>query len=173
MKRESGGESIYEVREGELTYIQERRRLLKLDSEREKVGPSLVGLALSGGGIRSATTTLGVLQAVSRMGILPLVDYLCTVSGGGYIGGCLSGLLSVGKTPPEGPGKPSQHEIAGPADALFTTTWQRFPYRDEPGKWPDSGRPEVKQLRTHGNFLVTRKGFFTTETLQSIGGVLT
>ncbi len=36
----------------------------------------LVGLALSGGGIRSATFCLGVLQGLGRLGILRFVDYL-------------------------------------------------------------------------------------------------
>jgi hypothetical protein len=47
---------------------------------------NLVGLALSGGGIRSATFNLGVLQKLSENGVLPRIDYLSTVSGGGYIG---------------------------------------------------------------------------------------
>jgi hypothetical protein len=47
---------------------------------------SLAGIALSGGGIRSATTALGVLQALRKMGILPAFDYLSTVSGGGFAG---------------------------------------------------------------------------------------
>ena len=46
----------------------------------------LVGLALSGGGIRSATFNLGLLQALARQNILRYCDYLSTVSGGGYIG---------------------------------------------------------------------------------------
>ena len=50
----------------------------------------LVGLALSGGGIRSATFGLGVLQALKQHGGLARFDYLSTVSGGGYIGGWLS-----------------------------------------------------------------------------------
>src|SRR5678816_1316342 len=45
-----------------------------------------VGLALSGGGIRSATFCLGVLQALQRSDLLKKVDYLSTVSGGGCIG---------------------------------------------------------------------------------------
>src|SRR5271154_4906720 len=67
------------------------------------------GLALSGGGIRSATFALGVLQSMARTPIpaasagaidnraaagtqakpcrlLPQFDYLSTVSGGGFIG---------------------------------------------------------------------------------------
>ncbi|MES2000167.1 MAG: patatin-like phospholipase family protein [Pseudomonadota bacterium] len=60
---------------------------------------NLAGLAFSGGGIRSATFNLGVIQALSRYGLLSKFDYLSTVSGGGYIGGWLSALLhhKVGK----------------------------------------------------------------------------
>src|ERR1035438_7232655 len=53
----------------------------------------LIGLAFSGGGIRSATFNLGVLQALAKLEILRYVDYLSTVSGGGYIGGWLMGML--------------------------------------------------------------------------------
>jgi len=45
----------------------------------------LHGLALSGGGIRSATFSLGVLQKLAEQGKLPRFDYLSSVSGGGYI----------------------------------------------------------------------------------------
>jgi hypothetical protein len=51
------------------------------------------GLALSGGGIRSASYCLGVLQALAHERCLPNIDYLSTVSGGGYIGASLSYLL--------------------------------------------------------------------------------
>jgi hypothetical protein len=47
-------------------------------------------LCLSGGGIRSATFALGVLQGFARKGLLGSFDYLSTVSGGGYIGGWLT-----------------------------------------------------------------------------------
>jgi hypothetical protein len=49
-----------------------------------------VGLALSGGGIRSASVGLGALQALCRSGLIRSIDYLSTVSGGGYIGGFFS-----------------------------------------------------------------------------------
>jgi hypothetical protein len=45
------------------------------------------GVALSGGGIPSATFCLGVLQSFARAGQLGTIDYLSTVLGGGYIGG--------------------------------------------------------------------------------------
>src|SRR6266404_8737737 len=47
-------------------------------------------LCLSGGGIRSATFGLGVLQGLADTGLLPKLQYLSTVSGGGYIGSWLS-----------------------------------------------------------------------------------
>ncbi|HEX7796089.1 MAG TPA: patatin-like phospholipase family protein, partial [Vicinamibacterales bacterium] len=56
----------------------------------------LVGLALSGGGIRSATFGLGVLQRLQEIQLLRQVDYLSTVSGGGYIGAWL--VASVRRT---------------------------------------------------------------------------
>lgn len=43
------------------------------------------GIGLSGGGIRSATFCLGVLQALSEKDILRRFDYISSVSGGGYI----------------------------------------------------------------------------------------
>ena len=54
----------------------------------------LVGLALSGGGIRSATFGLGVLQSMKRLGLFESLDYVSTVSGGGYIGGWLQAALA-------------------------------------------------------------------------------
>ena len=53
----------------------------------------LVGLALSGGGIRSSTFCLGVLQALNKAGLIKRIDYLSTVSGGGYIGAFWTCLL--------------------------------------------------------------------------------
>ena len=50
----------------------------------------VVGLAISGGGIRSATFALGLLESLKACGLLSKVHYLSTVSGGGYIGAWLS-----------------------------------------------------------------------------------
>jgi hypothetical protein len=49
-----------------------------------------LGLAFSGGGIRSATFNLGVIQALAEKGLLKRFHYLSTISGGGYIGSWLS-----------------------------------------------------------------------------------
>lgn len=54
----------------------------------------LVGMCLSGGGIRSATFGLGVIQALARKGLFEHVDYLSTVSGGGFTGSMLSAVLN-------------------------------------------------------------------------------
>lgn len=59
---------------------------------------NLVGLACSGGGIRSATFCLGVAQSIARRGLLPRIDYLSTVSGGGYFGAFLSSYLNDSDT---------------------------------------------------------------------------
>lgn len=53
------------------------------------------GLALSGGGIRSATFCLGIVQVLARRRLLPDFDYLSTVSGGGYLGAFLSSTLGA------------------------------------------------------------------------------
>ncbi len=52
-----------------------------------------VGLAFSGGGIRSATFNLGFLQGMASLRLLKQFDYLSTVSGGGYIGAWLAAWL--------------------------------------------------------------------------------
>ncbi len=74
-----------DVRLDEVKEIQaqrESRSLPKIETLEETVG-----LAVSGGGIRSATFGLGVMQELRSQGLLNQVDYLSTVSGGGYIGG--------------------------------------------------------------------------------------
>lgn len=69
---------------------------------------SATGIALSGGGIRSATFSLGVMAALARRDLLKQFDYLSTVSGGGYAGCFLTSLLGQ-STPSEDLGlKPSQ-----------------------------------------------------------------
>ena len=82
----------------ELEEIAQRRRNADLDDEGLSGKPTteneLVGLALSGGGIRSATFSLGVIQGLCKHGLLKRVDYLSTVSGGGYMGSCVSNLLN-------------------------------------------------------------------------------
>ncbi len=51
--------------------------------------PDLIGIAMSGGGIRSATFNIGVLQGLQELDLLRQVDYISTVSGGGFAGSWL------------------------------------------------------------------------------------
>ncbi|HEX9210003.1 MAG TPA: patatin-like phospholipase family protein [Bradyrhizobium sp.] len=53
-----------------------------------------VGLALSGGGIRSSAVCLGVIQALNHHDLIKRIDYLSTVSGGGYIGCSLTATMT-------------------------------------------------------------------------------
>ena len=73
--------------------------LIKLFHERKRNA-----LCFSGGGIRSASFCLGVLQALARhtkeqdTGVFYSFDYLSTVSGGGYTGGWLSNWIMQEKS---------------------------------------------------------------------------
>ncbi|GAB4197362.1 MAG: hypothetical protein Tsb002_31470 [Wenzhouxiangellaceae bacterium] len=71
-----------------------RRKGRKLTTEKANFEKGMLGLAFSGGGIRSATFNLGILQALASLRMLRYVDVLSTVSGGGYIGAWFSGLLA-------------------------------------------------------------------------------
>ncbi|MFD4637872.1 patatin-like phospholipase family protein [Lentzea sp. NPDC058436] len=87
-------------------------------------GELRVGIALSGGGIRSAAFNLGALQALGERGILQKADHLAAVSGGNYIASALA--LSAAHTKPEFEnGKP---------------LWGR-------------GSPEERYLRQHTDYL--------------------
>ena len=76
-------------REAELLRLRRKRNGTEESEETE----FCVGLALSGGGLRSATFSLGILQALARMRALDKVDALSTVSGGGYTGSMISRLF--------------------------------------------------------------------------------
>lgn len=80
----------------ELELLARRRHALGLDdaplrssSRSPSTERGLTGLSLSGGGIRSATFCLGVLQALGAERLRKF-DYLSTVSGGGFIGATLT-----------------------------------------------------------------------------------
>jgi hypothetical protein len=89
-----------------------------------------VGLALSGGGIRSATFSLGVLVALAARGVLPQVDYLSTVSGGGYLGSFVSAFLH------------------SPGDKGIGLRADEFPFRREEGE-----AAALRHIRHHSKYL--------------------
>jgi hypothetical protein len=68
-------------------------RSAEMEARLQALDLHIVGLAISGGGIRSATFALGVIQALAHLKLLRRLDYLSTVSGGGYIGSWLSAWL--------------------------------------------------------------------------------
>jgi hypothetical protein len=57
------------------------------------VDHGLVGIGFSGGGIRSAALNLGITQALHARGVFDHIDYMSTVSGGGYLGSSISTLM--------------------------------------------------------------------------------
>ncbi|MFN0186111.1 MAG: hypothetical protein ACKVQR_20030, partial [Aquabacterium sp.] len=95
-------------------------------------GPQPWGLALSGGGIRSATFCFGVLVALARRGALLRFGLLSTVSGGGFIGAMLGKLFHDAGGTPDGAAR-VQAALAQ-ADQRWFSWW----------------------LRTNGNYLFAR-----------------
>jgi len=85
--QDKGIVGVQELLEKEREEIAGLRTLRKLNLPADA---PVVGLAFSGGGIRSATINLGILQGLAKYDLLKRIDYLSTVSGGGYIGGWLA-----------------------------------------------------------------------------------
>lgn len=71
--------------------IQAEHQYLNLSEENTGTG-----LAISGGGIRSASFGLGVMQSLVNNRQLSKMDYMSTVSGGGYLGSALTWALKQG-----------------------------------------------------------------------------
>lgn len=90
-------------------------------------GTDLVGVSLSGGGIRSAMFNLGLLQAFQAAGLMKHVDFLSSVSGGGYTNGYFSALGHFAAEnaeaprggPPEAAAKPTPLAGLSPRDTQF------------------------------------------------------
>ena len=89
---------------GEIVTINNRRsvpdktgivRKKNLEVSDDNLLEGAVGLALSGGGIRSSSFSLGVLQALNQHDVIRNIDYLSTVSGGGYAGASLTATLAA------------------------------------------------------------------------------
>lgn len=154
--------SFDEVYAAELDYLRNRRDKLELNTSTlppkgeeagdhssisPKVDHGTVGLALSGGGIRSATFNLGLLQGLAKFDLLKYVDYLSTVSGGGYIGSCLSSLL--------------ENKEASVAKEEFPFRFERTVKSDE--------RKEIKHLRKHSNYLALDRSLFGLDLWRMVG----
>ena len=70
-----------------------RRKRLFGDAVAANFTKNKFGIAMSGGGIRSATINLGILKTLNLFKILEKADYLSTVSGGGYTGAYVQATL--------------------------------------------------------------------------------
>jgi Patatin-like phospholipase len=84
----------------EIKRLRDHRKQRHDDHPNPKLNPyrwmhdsKVTGLCFSGGGIRSATFNLGILQGLAQCNLLHRFDYLSTVSGGGYIHEWLAGWI--------------------------------------------------------------------------------
>ncbi|HYG12083.1 MAG TPA: patatin-like phospholipase family protein [Pyrinomonadaceae bacterium] len=98
-------------------------------------------LCLSGGGIRSATFCLGVLQGLARTRLLGRFDYLSTVSGGGYIGSWLTAWI----------------HRDGICKVLYELAW------NQNSTLPPEHAP-ILHLRSYSNYLSPKIGLFSVDT---------
>jgi predicted acylesterase/phospholipase RssA len=114
----------------------------------DRTGCPHTGLALSGGGIRSAAFNLGALQALHAFSGIEGIDYLSTVSGGGYIGCCLTAALAAPKAKKKGHCEPKEHENQS---ALADQKEKNpFPFtRDD----SNDDTPAVHHIRDYSNYL--------------------
>jgi hypothetical protein len=114
-----------------------------------------VGLAFSGGGIRSATFNLGILQGLAKAKLLGSIDYLSTVSGGGYIGAWLVSWI--------------KRASKGLADVeALLGDFENHRKAGDTAVEPQ----EVNFLRDYSNYLTPRKGLFGADTWAAIATYL-
>lgn len=126
-------------------------------------------LCISGGGIRSATFALGVVQGLASAKILDKFDYISTVSGGGYIGSWLSSWSRRHREGLSG----VQKELARTDTGIGGTCeydeakqeWQDFVTRpvELTAKIDSEPRP-VRHLREYSNYLSPRMGLLSGDT---------
>jgi hypothetical protein len=88
-----------QLESAEAKLIRERRRTIPDGRQHEpadatRLPGDALGFGLSGGGIRSATFCLGIFQALAQAKLLRKVDFVSTVSGGGYFGSFLGRLFT-------------------------------------------------------------------------------
>jgi hypothetical protein len=122
----------------------------------------LQGICFSGGGIRSATLNLGVLQGLAKLGMLNHFDYLSSVSGGGYIHEWFAAWITreeeeqkrAGRTVSGGEYIPGSGFKAVEQRLVPLPSTKEFPTQPEPVRW----------LRRYSNYLTPQKGLFTGDT---------
>jgi len=110
-----------------------------------------MALCLSGGGIRSATFGLGVLEALAGHDLLAEFHYLSTVSGGGYIGSWLSAWIR----------RDGREEVF---KQLKATRQQIERRPGQPILIPDREPDPLHALRVDSNYLTPRLGLLSADT---------
>lgn len=117
-----------------------------LQEEKEKIGKQekLTGLAFSGGGIRSATFNLGIIQALAKKKLLNKFDYLSTVSGGSYIGSWLTSWAY-------------REQQTAPRWSGIEKVQNKLNDKTDPNQNKAEPR-EISWLRQYSNYLTPRKG---------------
>jgi predicted acylesterase/phospholipase RssA len=140
------------VLQREVTRIEESRKRRKVHYEADK--DTLIGLAFSGGGIRSATFNLGILQALAQKKLLHTFDYLSTVSGGGYIGSWLAALTHRATAKMKEP-------AFDVVEKILTPCKYEPNHRSEP--------PVVHWLRLYSNYLTPHTGAISGDTWAMLG----
>jgi len=132
-----------------------------------KTSAGLVGLAFSGGGIRSATFNLGILQALDKKGLLRYCDYLSTVSGGGYIGSCLTSLLTNPKASTDSAAQKGYFPFRFLRDSESDDPDEvEYDLAEAPNTYDE--RKEMSHLRAAKNYLQLDRGLFSIETWRFI-----
>lgn len=151
--------SFAEVFPKELAVLQRSRSKRQAPDSSMPLDKDLIGLAFSGGGIRSATFNLGVIQALARHRLLRLVDYLSTVSGGGYIGSWLSSwAYSLSRQPHS-----SENQI-GQIEEILNGKPRNIGELSEPH--------QIHFLRKYSNYLTPRLGMLSGDTLAFVATYL-
>jgi Patatin-like phospholipase len=142
----------------------EQEHALKVFAAAHKA--DLVGLAFSGGGIRSATFNLGVLQGLAKLRLLPMFDYLSTVSGGGYIGSWFEAwIYRAGQNSHVAEVDPRAGLGPSPAPLLRVQESINPDRSTKPGQGESNA---IRFLREYSNYLTPRLGFLGADTWTAV-----
>ncbi len=133
----------------------------------------LVGLALSGGGLRSAIFSDGFLQALSHRGLLRYVDYLCSVSGGGYIAGHLMTYSRPKPADANDSTGANDLESNASATAAKSSTVPELNFHENAAEWPfgrdpNNGIEDASRLTGVGQYLSRTFEFFAGYLLRQL-----
>lgn len=165
------------VMAAEYADVQERRAVASETARAPGRPQNLAGISLSGGGIRSATFNLGLLQALRKQGLLQQFDYISTVSGGGYCGGWWSAWLSRDTRQPGTKGffpdderiEPVRHAMRHAGAMAAADAKEEYAEKSESAM--NAGSDPIHHLRLFSNFLTPRKGLLSADTWRAITSI--